>query len=92
MANIPGYKQTERSSTLAPAAAAEVEEDIIFPAMPTTIKAQIIKQAHREKTWKEPVFNAMVARPVTKKGMESTSRIGSHRKGMGRSPDKENLG
>ncbi len=51
MVKIPGYEQTARSSTLAPAATAE---DIIFPAMPTTIKAKIIKQAHREKTWKAP--------------------------------------
>jgi hypothetical protein len=71
MSKIPGW---QRSIPFVAAACEEMDYDVVFPAMPVTNKAKDIKKAHREKAHKEPVFNVMVARPVTKQEMESTPK------------------
>ena len=71
--HIPRQGGTCSSSSSAPAA--PVEEELSHPAMPLVPQEKVDKfLKHRNKIDFSNVFNAMVARPVTRKEMESNPK------------------
>ena len=69
--HVPGSSSSSSHNPAAVAMEEIDEESFTFPAMPIT---QTNTSCHRNKTWQEPVFNVLVARPVTRQEMESSEK------------------
>ena len=77
MSKIPGWSNSSPALPATACGDTVLEDDMekcTFPAMPTVSSAKANKLLHREKLGPMPIYNAMVARPVTRTEMESSQQ------------------